>query len=102
MPLQKKRKKSRFFGFSKNVKNVFSNYAVQPLCGRVDCDYTKRETPQVSFYIFTEVLTLRPYYRSIQYHLRGSHQVTNCLTTASKAHAQKWPCTCVWPFFIEI
>jgi len=26
MPLQKKLKKSRCFGFSKNVKNVFSNY----------------------------------------------------------------------------
>ena len=26
MPLQKKRKKSRFLDFQKNVKNVFSNY----------------------------------------------------------------------------
>jgi len=52
MTLPKKRKKSRFFGFSKNVKNVFSNYDLDCFQGSWDSKQTYWALTFVCFSFF--------------------------------------------------
>jgi len=47
MTLQKKRKKSRFLDFQKNVKNVFSNYAVIFAIAQISC-YTEHRLQNIT------------------------------------------------------
>ena len=49
----KKRKKSRFFGFSKNVKNVFSNYGLIAIYG--ECNGIKITVDRWPVYVLVDV-----------------------------------------------